>query len=208
MKNLAALLLSLMIMAGAAFAYMPPVYIASQETGECRYYFAGDSAHFNELPEGNWLMVGLSGENRTTCSEACLINTYGLWKTAGYGNLTKERYIWTTLGCDCLGEGTQGCDNWCLLSKGYLNETNWSSSVKCICRDGKWQPGKGCQAETNTTASESRMQANANYFEIIAAVLFGLIAGYVISSKFKFSIKKQAHENKDHGHENKEHHGN
>ncbi|MBS3117777.1 hypothetical protein J4430_02765 [Candidatus Woesearchaeota archaeon] len=38
--------------------FSPPVYITNPDTGECRYYFAGDAAHFNPRPENFTVTIG------------------------------------------------------------------------------------------------------------------------------------------------------
>jgi len=59
--------------------------------------------------------------------------------------------IWTTLGCSCLAEGKKGCEAWCTLNNGVLNETNWTHRVRCVCPEGKWIPFYGCNTTSNFT---------------------------------------------------------
>jgi len=48
----AVLILLLLLPIVLAQPFGPPLYIGNPETGECKYYFAGDPDHFNERPEG------------------------------------------------------------------------------------------------------------------------------------------------------------
>jgi len=71
-KTISVIIAGIFIIAGFAAGYLPPTYIANPETGECKYYFAGDARHHNPLPNGSWYMVGLAEENRSICQWACL----------------------------------------------------------------------------------------------------------------------------------------
>jgi len=119
------------IVMGAAAGYFPPTHIAQPEMGNCTYYFAGDERHHNPLPNGTWYMVGLAEENRSTCQEAC---TY-------YTIYEPQDKIWKGLLCDCLGEGEEGCTNWCRIKEG-----EWVKDEKgCVCPMGmEWSPDVGC----------------------------------------------------------------
>ncbi len=147
------------ILTSRATAYLLPVYIANPETGECRYYFAGDAKHYNPPPNGTWYIVGLSESNWTECQELCFLNTNRFWEAVlrvTKSNLTLEDIpldfrIWTRLGCSCLAEGKQGCEVWCKMNGGVLNETNWTNKVKCICPNGEWKPFSGCSEIKTTT---------------------------------------------------------
>ncbi len=124
------------IVMGIAAGYFPPTHIANPETGECRYYFAGDERHYNPLPEGKWYMVGLAEENRSTCQEACMY----------YTTYKPQDKIWKGLLCDCLGEGEEGCTNWCRIKGG-----EWAKDEStCVCSMGmEWDPEKGCIKSSN-----------------------------------------------------------
>ncbi len=121
-------IVGMFIVMGAAAGYLPPTHIASPETGECKYYFAGDDRHRNPMPNGTWYMVGLAEENRTVCQWACL-------------RYSAEEEIWEGLGCDCLGEGDEGCTNWCRIKEG-----EWvKDDSACVCPIGmEWEAEVGC----------------------------------------------------------------
>ncbi len=139
MMNQKLLLLGLVFLSGISSAYLPPVYIANPETGECRYYFAGDERHFNPLPNGTWRIVGISGnygENRSICQEFCMY--YTVYKPQGR--------VWKGLICDCLGSGENGCENWC-----KINNAVWvKDDSMCKCQIGmEWKPDTGCVKSKN-----------------------------------------------------------
>jgi len=121
-------IVGMFIVMGAAAGYLPPTHIANEETGECKYYFAGDDRHRNPIPNGTWSMVGLAEENRTVCQWACL-------------SYSVEGEIWNGLNCDCLGEGDGGCTNWCRITGG-----EWvKDDSKCVCPIGmEWEAEVGC----------------------------------------------------------------
>jgi len=128
-KNILLIIAGILIIAGAAAGYFPPTYIANPETGECKYYFAGDERHHNPLPNGTWRMVGLAEENRSICQIACI-------------RYSEEGQIWHGLGCDCLGEFEGGCINWCRIKNG-----EWvKDESMCVCPIGmEWNSsGSGC----------------------------------------------------------------
>jgi len=128
-KTISVIIAGIFIIAGFAAGYLPPTYIANPETGECKYYFAGDARHHNPLPNGSWYMVGLAEENRSICQWACL-------------RYSAEGEVWHGLGCDCLGEFEGGCINWCRIKNG-----EWiKDESKCVCPIGmEWNSsGSGC----------------------------------------------------------------
>ena len=126
-KNILVIVGIFMVM-GAAAGYLPPTHIANPEVGNCTYYFAGDDKHRNPMPSGTLSMVGLAEENRTVCQWACL-------------RYSTEGEIWEGLECDCLGEGEEGCTNWCRIKGG-----EWvKDDSKCVCPIGmEWEAEVGC----------------------------------------------------------------
>jgi len=173
-----------------SIAYLLPVYIANPETGECRYYFAGDAKHYNPPPNGTWYIVGLIESNWTECQELCFLNTNRFWEAVlrvTKHNLTLEDVpldfrIWTTLGCSCLAEGKEGCEAWCRLKGGVLNESNWTHSVRCICPNGEWEPFVGCPE-----IKESRIRELPVWLTIF---IFGFAVG--VSLRIRGKITKRS----------------
>lgn len=189
MKGILALALFLLaLFATKASAYLLPVYIANPETGECKYYFAGDARHYNPPPNGTWYIVGLSESNWTECQEVCFMNTNRFWEgvlRVTKNNLTLEDIpldlrIWTNLGCSCLAEGKHGCEAWCRLNGGVLNETNWTNSVKCICPEGEWVPYEGCK--------EARLSAEVRE---IPWAFIAFLAGLALGAVFRIRRKEE-----------------
>lgn len=70
MKGVVIGLVLAVMMAAIAVAYQPPKYIGNPETGECKYYFAGDAEHFNPRPEGFTLDIAFTADFANE-SEAC-----------------------------------------------------------------------------------------------------------------------------------------
>jgi len=87
-----------------SLAYTPAVYIANQETLECKYYFAGDENHVNPQPEGFDVVIGLS-ENFEDVDDAC-----NQWKCF----ISKGSWDGK---CDCTG-GMRWDDDGCVQTKG------------------------------------------------------------------------------------------
>jgi len=196
---------------GAAF--LLPVYIANPETGECRYYFAGDAKHYNPPPNGTWYIVGLIDSDRYECQELCFENTNKVWEMilkVTRNNLTLEDIpldyrIWTTLGCSCLAEGKKGCEAWCTLNNGVLNETNWTHRVRCVCPEGKWIPFYGCNTTSNFTrvlerSAPTPMSIAVPQPAVCTAILFlGIAAGFLFGRRFRIKIKIEDLKDKDNG---------
>lgn len=188
-RILPAFLIAIIAVSSISFAYLPPVYIANPDTGECRYYFAGDAVHFNEPPEGNWFIVGISDMNSTDCQDRCFFNTNKFWdevlKVTRAGlNLSEvplEYRIFTGIGCLCSGSGQEGCANWCENSNGKLNQTNITSSASCKCHAGEWVPGTGCQnSEISQSSPVSEKDSATGLISYLVVLVAGIIAGMAI----------------------------
>jgi hypothetical protein len=194
------------IFSSISLAYLLPVYIANPETGECRYYFAGDAKHYNEPPNGTWYIVGLIDSNRYECQELCFENTNKVWEMilkVTRSNLTLEDIpldyrIWTKLGCSCLDEGKKGCEAWCKLNNGVLNETNWTNNVRCICPNGEWDPLYGCKTDNTTMditqplrkEAQTSMSILENHTILSVIILtMGFLIGFLFGRNFRIKIK-------------------
>lgn len=196
------ILAALVAASSISFAYLPPVYIANPDTGECRYYFAGDAVHFNEPPAGSWFIVGISELNATDCQDRCFFNTNKFWNevlkvTRAGLTLTEvplEYRIFTEMGCLCSGSGQEGCINWCENSNGNLNQTNITSSASCQCPTGSWIPGKGCQPEAGSSqpSSVSDKDSAAGMISYLVVLAAGIIAGMAIFAVRNRAVPKTA----------------
>jgi hypothetical protein len=205
------LLIVLFIFSSLSLAYVPPVYIANPDTGECKYYFAGDSTHFNDIPDGKWFVVGITDLNATDCSDRCYFNTNKFWSEViqvtrsglNISSVPLEYRMFTDLGCFCQGNGTLGCENWCTVNGGGLNQTNWSTAVSCNCPSGKWIPGKGCQAASasnnSSTGQKDMVMAVIIYLVlIVAGIIIGMLIAAMRLGKHHASKEEKSHEHRVH----------
>lgn len=64
------ILMILLLKTIVAQPFGPPVYIFNPDTGECRYYFAGDEKHFNPRPENFTADIGFTADFKDM-DEAC-----------------------------------------------------------------------------------------------------------------------------------------
>ena len=187
------LIAATMAFSSLSAAYLPPVYIANPDTGECRYYFAGDAVHFNELPGGNWYIVGISETNLTECQDRCFFNGDKFWSEVlkvtranlSISDVPLDYRVFTELGCLCSGNGIEGCENWCSLNNGILNQTNWTGSVSCQCSPDSWIAGSGCPAEGYSPFSGAANSAAfpATLLIAIVSVAAAFLFGFFVSMR-------------------------
>jgi hypothetical protein len=126
------ILLHLMIIS-LTYAYNPPVYIANPDTGECKYYFAGDAKHFNPRPENFTVTIGVVTEFENV-NHSC-----DYWKCSlinGYLNEDKE--------CIC-PSGSIMVNGKCETNEDKCRNTRgvWAAGT-CTCTSGTWSDEKGC----------------------------------------------------------------
>lgn len=96
-------LLVMLVLSAAASAYATPVYIANPKTLDCKYYFAGDAAHFNPRPESYTITVGEA--SKASCEEWRCGFTGGSWLN-GSCACPKSGYFNESGGCVFEGEAS------------------------------------------------------------------------------------------------------
>lgn len=188
-----------------SLAYLPPVYIANPETGECKYYFAGDALHFNNPPNGTWYIVGVSETGIEECSDRCFFNSNKFWQevltvtraSLNLSDVPQDYRIFENLGCLCSGNGSIGCENWCHVNSGELNSSNWTNSVSCKCSEGNWVPGKGCQASNGTSIQTGQKETVSSLIIFLIVFVSGLLIG-LFAGTIRASGKNRFEENKLH----------
>jgi hypothetical protein len=83
-------------------AYQPPVYIANPNTLECKYYFAGDTRHFNPRPENFTITLGPTTNFKDVddaCNQWKCFVSMGTWDANNERCICIENFEWTERGC-------------------------------------------------------------------------------------------------------------
>lgn len=185
----------LIAISSLSYAYLPPVYIANPETGECMNYFAGDSKHYNPLPNGTWEMVGMSENNASYCQYSCFFNSNKFWQALleiTQNNMTAEDInleyrVFTNLTCMCISEGGSSCRKWCDINNGILKNSS-AGKYNCICPDGSWNRETGCSSAT-PTGNAIDFFPDYDIFVNLAVLCAGIALGYMIAKKVKAGMK-------------------
>ncbi len=164
-----ALLLSINVFAQQ---FGPPVYIANPETGECRYYFAGDERHFNPRPENFtfnigyttetkceywYLCRGLNGSNpgvgwaegKCVCAEGFEFN-----ESLGCIPEKPKHQILACKNTSGFWEANMpenfSCGNYCVA--GWCRKVNCTWQPGCVCPQGtEWNYTLGCVYPENNS---------------------------------------------------------
>lgn len=179
------LIMFLLILSVIGFAYELPKYIANPQTGECRYYFAGDERHFNPRPENFTIDIGYVTDFKSV-EHAC--NYWKCKKSHGIflGDKCKcpLNTKWNNItGCEPIGEGEIITDKeLCENTRGI-----WVA-MQCTCIIGSWEEGKGCSVN-------GKPVEKFNYAYVRYPTLFAIL---IILFAFVYKMKQKGgtHESK------------
>lgn len=159
-------------------AYQPPLYIANPETGECQYYFSGESDCFDACMED----CQGAGLNYTNCMEPCA-NKYCHY------NLKPEGFtadIGKTADFESVNES---CEAW----------------QDCIGKNGEWNSTSSkCVAKIEQSGQEKSGISGLNVIILIISIIIlaAVIMLYIQTRKIQREIQAGHKEHKpEHGKE-------
>ncbi len=186
------IILMVILICGIVSAYELPKYIANPDTGECKYYFAGDAAHFNPRPENFTIDIG-AVTDYSSVEDAC-----GQWKCKNTKGIWQEECkcpvntVWINeTGCAPTGEGPVFTEYELCKNSGGV----WAAGT-CTCTVGIWDNEKGCLKNgTPVSKFDSKSTGFAIWFFAIIIVLGIVFRNKLFSLTGKIRLKKEVVKN-------------